>query len=214
MNLSLVIGNQNYSSWSLRPWLLLKAFDVHFEEIKESLQSDGLRERLLKHSPTAKVPVLFEQEACIWDSLAICEYINDVHLDGTGWPHSPIERAKARAVTCEMHSGFFALRGAMPMNVRARRQVDMTDDIQKDINRIEQIWANHHRSGWLFETFSIADCFYAPVAFRFQTYGVELNDKASQYMHKLLSHPAVELWVEASKAEDETLWVDEVGEER
>ncbi len=212
MNVKLVIGNQNYSTWSLRPWLLLKAFNVHFEEVKVSLAEEGLRERLLEHSPTAKVPVLIERDLHIWDSLAICEYVNDVHLEGKGWPHTAKDRAKARAVTCEMHSGFVAVRGAMPMNIRAKRKVNITPAVAQDIARIEAIWADHHRSGWLFESFSIADCFFAPVAFRFQTYGVELNEAASQYQHKLLAHPAMALWVEAALAEDEILPVDEAGE--
>jgi glutathione S-transferase len=213
MKVKLVVGNKNYSTWSLRPWLLLKAFNVHFEEVNVSLAQEGLRDRLLEHSPTAKVPVLIEREQHIWDSLAICEYVNDVHLDGTGWPHTAKDRALARSVTCEMHSGFFAVRGAMPMNIRARRKVDITPDMAKDIARIEEIWANHHRSGWLFETFGIADCFYAPVAFRFATYGVELNEAASQYMHKLLAHPALKTWVDAALLETEILPVDEAGED-
>jgi glutathione S-transferase len=213
MNLQLVIGNKNYSTWSLRPWLLLKAFNVHFEEVNVSLAQEGLRDRLLEHSPSAKVPVLIERDLHVWDSLAICEYVNDVHLEGKGWPHSPKDRAKARTVTSEMHSGFFGVRGTMPMNIRARRRLDITQDAAKDIARIEEIWADHHRSGWLFESFSIADCFYAPVAFRFLTYGVELNEAASQYMHKLLAHPALEEWVNAAKAEAEVLDVDEAGED-
>ena len=213
MNLKLVIGNQNYSTWSLRPWLFLKAFNMHFEEVKVSLADAGLRERLLEHSPTAKVPVLIERDLHVWDSLAICEYVNDVYLEGKGWPHTPKERAKARAVTCEMHSGFSALRNAMPMNIRAKRKIEITPDVARDIARVEDIWANHHqRAGWLFETFSIADCFYAPVAFRFETYGITLNDAATAYQQKLLGHPVLQEWVAAALAESEVLPVDEAGE--
>ncbi|TCS43876.1 glutathione S-transferase family protein [Reinekea marinisedimentorum] len=213
MNITLVTANKNYSTWSLRPWLLLKAFKVHFNEVYESLNGDDLRERLLKHSATAKVPVLVENSVTIWDSLAICEYVSEVHLEGQGWPKSPIARAKARAITCEMHSGFSALRNAMPMNIRARRRIEMTADIERDIARIDEIWSAHHASGWLFEEFSIADCFYAPVAFRFETYGVKLSEAATQYQHKLLAHPAMVAWKEKALAETEIVAMDEAGEE-
>ncbi len=214
MNLKLVIGNQNYSTWSLRPWLFLKAFNMHFEEQKISLAEAGLRERLLAHSPTAKVPVLIERDLHIWDSLAICEYVNDVYLEGKGWPHTPKERAKARAITCEMHAGFSALRSAMPMNIRAKRSIKITPAVAQDIARVEEIWANHHKSGWLFESFSIADCFYAPVAFRFATYGITVSKAATAYQQKLLAHPKMEEWVEAALAEDEIIPADEAGDPR
>ena len=212
MNVKLVIGNQNYSTWSLRPWVLLKAFNMHFEQVNVSLADEGLRERLLEHSPTAKVPVLIERDLHIWDSLAICEYVNDVHLDGKGWPHTPKERAKARAITCEMHSGFNALRNAMPMNIRAKRTIEITPAVARDVARIEEIWAQHHKSGWLFETFGIADCFYAPVAFRFETYGITLNKAATAYQQKLLTHPAMKEWVAAALTETEIIPADEAGE--
>lgn len=214
MNLTLVIGNKNYSTWSLRPWLLLKALNVHFNEVPVSLAPEGLRERLLEFSPTARVPVLIERDLVVWDSLAICEYINDVHLEGQGWPHTPKDRARARALTCEMHTGFGALRAAMPMNIRAKRSVPITPDVAQDIARIEDIWANHHRSGWLFDRFSIADCFFAPVAFRMETYDVQLNEAASQYQHKLLSHPALKTWVDDAVKETEIIEADEAGEPR
>lgn len=213
MNVTLVIANKNYSTWSLRPWLLLKAFHVHFNEVYESLQAPELRERLLVHSPAAKVPVLKENSTTIWDSLAICEYVNEVHLDGQGWPRKPINRARARALVSEMHAGFTALRTAMPMNIRARRTVEISEDVQNDIDRIDQIWSAHNASGWLFEEFSIADCFYAPVALRFQTYGVELSEAAQRYQFKLLAHPALRRWVEQALEETEIVDMDEVGVE-
>ena len=211
MNLALIIGNQNYSSWSLRPWLLMKAFDVHFKSISASLGAANLREQLLAHSPSAKVPVLIERDTAIWDSLAICEYINEVHLDGKGWPQRPKERAFARAVTCEMHSGFQHLRSQLPMNIRARRQVVITPEVAQDIARIDAIFAAHHRSGWLFERFGIADCFYAPVVLRFQTYAIELSPKASAYMERLLAHPALVSWIEESTHDHEVLTDGEAG---
>ena len=212
MNLKLIIGNPNYSSWSLRPWFLLKAFNIHFESTKISLAQENLREALLEYSPSAKVPVLLDRETAIWDSLAICEYINEIHLDGKGWPRLPKDRAMARVLTCEMHSGFFALRNNLPMNIRARRKVAISPAVAADIARIDEIWSAHHASGWLFETFSITDCFFAPVAFRFKTYGIELSDKASAYMEKLLSHPAATAWQKGAAEDHEILDVDEIGE--
>jgi len=211
MNIKLVIGNKNYSSWSLRPWLLLKAFNIQFLEISESLQPDDLRERLLVHSPAGKVPVLIEPDVLVWDSLAICEYVCDVHLDGKGWPHTAKDRAKARAICCEMHSGFNALRNALPMNIRAKRKVDLSAAVAIDIARIDAIWSDHHRTGWLFDSFGIADCFYAPVALRFETYNIKLSPAARAYQVKLLAHPALRLWIEAALAETDVVAADEAG---
>jgi len=211
MNIKLVIGNKNYSTWSLRPWLLLKAFNIQFEEINESLQPDALRDRLLVHSPAGKVPVLIEPDVLVWDSLAICEYVSDVHLDGKGWPHTAKNRAKARAICCEMHSGFNALRAALPMNIRAKRKVALSAALEIDIARIDTIWSEHHRAGWLFESFGIADCFYAPVALRFETYNIELSPDARAYQLKLLAHPALLFWIEAARAETEVVAADEAG---
>ncbi|WP_320824327.1 glutathione S-transferase family protein [Reinekea sp.] len=213
MNIKLVIGNKNYSTWSLRPWLLLTAFDIHFEEIHESLHPDALRDRLLAHSPAGKVPVLIEPDVLVWDSLAICEYVSDVHLDGKGWPHTAKNRAKARAICCEMHSGFNALREALPMNIRAKRRVALSAALKIDIARIDTIWSEHHRAGWLFERFGIADCFYAPVALRFETYNIDLSPAARAYQLKLLAHPALQLWIEAARAETEVVAADEAGVE-
>jgi glutathione S-transferase len=213
MNVTLVTANKNYSTWSLRPWLLLKAFKVHFNEVYESLNGEDLRDRLLQYSATAKVPVLKENSVTVWDSLAICEYINEVYLENEGWPRSTIARAKARAIVSEMHSGFGALRHAMPMNIRAKRRIQINTDIENDITRIDHIWSDHHASGWLFDTFSIADCFYAPVAFRFETYGIKLSETAQQYQHKLLAHPAMVEWKEKALAETEIVDMDEAGEE-
>ena len=213
MNLKLVIGNKNYSTWSLRPWFLLKAFNIQFEEIHVSLASDHLREDLLEFSPAAKVPVLLERELRVWDSLAICEYVNEVHLEGKGWPRIPLDRARARALVCEMHSGYFALRSEMPMNIRAQRKVPISESLQQDIERIEMIWSQPHKSGWLFETFSIADCFFAPVALRFQTYGVELGDPATDYMNRLLDHPAIKVWVADADNETEVVQMGEAGDD-
>jgi glutathione S-transferase len=218
--MKLVIGNKNYSSWSLRPWLLLKAFDVPFEEQNVSLLglgTPGLTRRLLDYSPSARVPVLIDGERVIWDTLAICEYVSEQYLSGRGWPENPGCRARARAITAEMHSGFAALRTAMPMNCRAKRRLVPTGAVLADIKRVDEIWSDRRPiedgDSWLFGEFSIADCFYAPVAFRFETYGVVLSSEASEYMKKLLAHPAVEDWYHDALLESEVIVEDEAGED-
>lgn len=211
--MKLIIGNQNYSTWSLRPWLLLNAFALEFDCEKVSLNADGLRDRLLQISPTARVPVLIDQGQVIYDSLAICEYVNERYLNGQAWPAEPFARAQARSLTCEMHAGFFAIRGKLPMNIRARRKLVLGTAEQQEIARIDAIFSAHHASGWLFESFGIVDCFYAPVASRFRTYGVELSAAAQAYADRLLAHPAMQAWTEQALEEDEILPVDEAGEE-
>ena len=160
--MQLVIGNKNYSSWSLRPWLLLKAFDVPFEEQNISLIGLGTQEltsRLRQFSPSAKVPVLIDGERVIWDTLAICEYVSEQYLSGQGWPSEATDRARARVVAAEMHSGFSAMRNALPMNYRAKRQIELTDEVLADIKRIDEIWSECQskdvNSAWLFGEFSI-----------------------------------------------------------
>ncbi len=212
VKLKLVIGNKNYSTWSLRPWLLLTHFDVDFEEVNVSLNAAGLADRLGQFSPTRRVPVLVDGETTVWDSLAICEYVNEKYLDGRGWPQSLPQRARARAISAEMHAGFGAVRSALPMNIRARRRISITEDTRRDIARIESIWSE--RDGpWLCGEFSIADCMYAPVAMRFPTYNIELTPAAQAYAEQLRALPAMQRWVEAALAETEIVEEDEAGED-
>lgn len=214
--MKLAIGNKNYSTWSLRPWLLLSAFDVDFEEIQESLIQEGIKERLGKHSPTFRVPVLIDDSLNIWDSLAICEYISEKYLKGKGWPENQNRRAEARSLCSEMHSGFTALRNEMPMNCRAKRTIELSLAAKEDIQRIDSIWsqytAQHADIGpWLFGEFSIADCFFAPVALRFQTYSIPLSTAAQTYSTLILQHKCIVDWVNAGKAETEIVVEDEAG---
>ncbi|WP_075186393.1 glutathione S-transferase family protein [Teredinibacter haidensis] len=217
--MKLVIGNQNYSSWSLRPWLLLRHFDIDFDEIKISLAPANLREILGEFSPSCKVPVLIDGDIHVWDTLAICEYVNDRYLNGKAWPEGVEERALARSVVCEMHSGFSALRSELPMNCRAFRKVILSDEAVRDIARVDQLWSQadsvdaKNRGSWLFGRFGVADCFYAPVAFRFKVYGIELSENARAYSELLLNHPAMQDWLTAARAETEILQEEEVGEE-
>lgn len=217
--MKLVIANRNYSSWSLRPWLLMKESGLEFDLVEESLAGDDMKERLLRHSPAGKVPVLTDGALTVWDSLAICEYISEQYLGGRGWPESAVSRAHARSVSAEMHSGLAALRSEMPMNIRARRTVNASAAALADVRRVDEIWAdcrqlNESRGNWLFGEFSIADCMFAPVALRFMTYGANLSSQAQAYMETVLSNASIQAWIEAALKETEIVPEDEAGEER
>ena len=216
--MKLVIGNYNYSSWSLRAWLMLSAFELEFETVRVPLDQENTKTELEKHSPTAKVPVLIDGSQLTWDSLAICEYVSERYLDGRGWPADVNQRATARSISAEMHSGFFSPRESMPMNCRASgRRVEQVDSLQRDIERVNQLWnearEQHSDAGpFLFGEFSIADCMYAPVVMRFMTYGVAVTGYANQYMESMLEHASMKLWLEHARAEKEIIDREEVGQ--
>lgn len=216
--MQLYIGNKNYSTWSLRPWILMKKFNLEFSEIKLKLETSEFYSCLNEVCQVAKVPLLIDQNKPIWDSLAICEYINDTYLSGKAWPSEPFDKAKARSLVCEMHSGFTALRSQMPMNIRAKRKLTLDVAAKADIARIEQIWSEQYQAfkeqgGWLFGAWSIADAMYAPVALRFKTYGITLNQAATEYMNQVLSCPTLNEWINEALTETEIVDIDEAGEE-
>ncbi|MBI5612589.1 MAG: glutathione S-transferase family protein [Gammaproteobacteria bacterium] len=210
-NLILVIGNKNYSSWSLRPWLALKQAGIAFSECYIPLYVGDWRGQVLKYSPSGKVPALQHGTVRVWDSLAICEYLADRFPEKQLWPAEIAARAEARAVSAEMHSGFLALRHGMFMNIRRRMPTrGRTPEVLQDIERITAIWndcrARHAAGGpFLFGRFCIADAMYAPVALRFQTYQVAVDGAAGEYMRMLLALPAVREWVAAAHAETEKI---------
>ncbi|MDO6706026.1 glutathione S-transferase family protein [Photobacterium sp. 1_MG-2023] len=214
--MQLIIGNKNYSSWSLRGWLMLAQNDISFEEVKLKLFTDQFYATLALHAPTAKVPVLIDGDVTVWDSLAICEYINETYCDHQAWPQDQAARAKARAISCEMHSGLMAVRSEMPMNCRAKRRVTLSEAAQKDVARIDQIWreqmaAYEDQGGWLFGKWSIADCMYAPVVLRFMTYGIEVSEASQRYMKKVFESPAIQAWLSDALTETEFVAEDEAG---
>jgi glutathione S-transferase len=215
MALTLVVGNKNYSSWSMRPWLVLKKSGAAFEEIVIPLDRPETRAEIFKHSPSGFVPTLKDDELTIWESLAICEYLAGKFPDANLWPKDPSARAIARSVSNEMHSGFSALRTNMPMNVRGNLPgKGRAPGVQEDINRISAIWRDcRTRFGqngpYLFGAFSIADAMYAPVASRFVTYQVDLDADAKAYVNTLWSDPAMAAWVEGARREP---WVIEKSE--
>ena len=204
---TLIIGNKNYSSWSMRPWLLMRHFGIAFEERFIPLFSADFKREVLRYSPSGKVPCLLDGELAVWDSLAICEYLAERH-PGL-WPEGAAARAVARSVSAEMHSGFTALRSALGMNIRrhAPRPI-ASPDIQKDVDRIVRLWTEcRERFGgggpYLFGEFSIADAMYAPVCFRFQTYGVAPEGIAGEYLAAMLANPVlVRLTQEAAEEKE------------
>jgi glutathione S-transferase len=207
--LTLVIGNKNVSSWSMRAWVAATAFGIPFTELGVLLDQPDSAASIARYSHAGRVPVLLAGEITVWDSLAICEYLAEQFPDRPMWPRDVGARALARSVVAEMHSGFGALRSAMPMNIKARLPGQgRTTGAQADIGRISEIWeqclagSGHHR--FLFGDFSIADAFFAPVVMRFQTYGVALAPALQAYFERLRAHPAVARWIEGALAETET----------
>ena len=212
MSLTLVIGNKNYSSWSLRPWLAMKHAGIEFDEANVLLQRPQTREEILRYSPSGRVPCLIDGDLTVFDSLAICEYVNERHAGGRLWPRDVAERAQARSVVAEMHSSFAALRTHMPMDIRSRHSskgaaAQDREDVAADIARIHSVWGECLRQGGplLFGSFSIADAFYAPVVTRFATYGVKLAPLLAAYSESVLALPAMRQWIAAAKAETETI---------
>ena len=213
--LTIVLGNKNYSSWSLRAWLFLKHAGVEFEELVIALDQPDTRERIEQYSPSGRVPLLRHGELSVWDSLAICEYVAE--LTGKGWPAASAARALARSVCAEMHSGFATLRALWPMNARARnRRTAVTAQLAADIERIDEIW-NDCRSrfggggSWLFGEYGIADAMYAPVVLRFKTYGADISPTARWYMASVLEDAPLQEWLQAAAQEPWTIAADEVG---
>jgi glutathione S-transferase len=213
----LIIGNRNYSSWSLRAWLLMRQFEIEFEELRLPLETEEFRAQISTYNPAGKVPVLCHGELRVPDTLAIAEYLAETHPEKHLWPVDREARANARSMCAEMHSSFGALRDALPMNCRAsHRRVALDGAVARDIERIQTNWqACRQGRGpdgpWLFAGFSIVDAFYAPVASRFRTYGVSLAPVAQEYVEKILSLPAIREWYQASALETEVIEHEEVG---
>ena len=209
---TLIIGNRNYSSWSLRPWLFMQHSGIDFVTEMVPLQTERFVERVGALSPTQKVPLLLDGAIKVWDSLAICEYVREHYKVADAWPREPEARATARSVVAEMHSGFAALRTAMPMNVRRTPQAlpAIGADVAQDIARIIALWQDcraRFGSGGdaLFGRFGIADAFFAPVAMRFHSYAVALEGSAQAYADYLRHLPAMREWCEAATAEAERI---------
>ncbi|HEY2773886.1 MAG TPA: glutathione S-transferase family protein [Candidatus Binatia bacterium] len=211
-DLVLVIGNYNLSSWSLRPWLLLRYFEVPFETLRIELEVPDdkpphVKAAIRAKSPSGRVPALQHCELTVWDSLAIAEYVSELFPDRQMWPADRSARALARAVSAEMHSGFSDLRHTMWMNLTARVKLGgVSKAVGDDVRRVQQIWTDcrtrfGHGGPFLFGRFSIADAMYAPVVSRFTTYGVETGDVGRRYMDAIWQVPAMQQWLDEAQRE-------------
>jgi glutathione S-transferase len=213
MALQLYIGNKNYSSWSMRPWVLMRQLGIAFDEVALRLDfSDAspFRQAVARVSPAGRVPVLVDDGFAVWDTLAIAEYLHD-RLPAAGvWPASSRDRARARSLSAEMHAGFGALRRHCPMNIEAqlpevgRRLWAERDDVRGDVERIDRMWREQLAAGggpMLFGAFGAADAFYAPVCSRISTYGLPLSPASAAYVSRVLALPAVRAWVDAALQE-------------
>jgi glutathione S-transferase len=208
MALKLVIGNKNYSSWSMRPWLALRANNIAFDEVFIPLYTGAAdKQRILNFTHSGKVPALIDGDVTIWDSLAIIEYAAEKFPEARLWPEDRAHRAHARSISAEMHSGFAALRNECGMNLhRPAGAIALSDEARANIARIEQIWlecrARHGASGpFLFGAFGGADAMFAPVVHRFRTYAIPVAAEAKAYMETMLSLPAFQEWTKAGLAE-------------
>jgi glutathione S-transferase len=219
--MQLYIGNKNYSSWSLRPWLLMTHFGIPFEEVKLRLSftaASPFKERLAAITPTGRVPVLVDDGFPVWESLAIAEYLAERFPAKGLWPGDARARARARSVCCEMHTGFSALRNHCPMNIEASlpeigaQILEAQPEVHRDLARIAQMWTgllDEHGGPFLFGRFSIADAFFAPVCSRVRTYALPLPEAARGYVERIFALPAMQAWVEAALAECDFLEFDE-----
>jgi glutathione S-transferase len=210
--MQLLIGNKNWSTWSLRPWLAMKRAGLEFEEVKVPLRLEDTPDVIrAAGSPSAKVPVLIDGHLKVWDSLAICEYLDERFPEARLWPAERVSRAHARSATAEMHSSYPSLRSQCPMDITLRTTLEPSEDTQKDIRRIVELWrdlrSRHAADGpFLVGGWSIADAFFTPVATRFRTYGVDLvqygdDGVAQAYADLLLSQPEFLEWEKAAAGE-------------
>ena len=218
---TIVIGNRNYSSWSMRGWLMAKIAGIEFEEVVIPLDLPETQPAIRKHSPSGRVPVLLHRGLAIWESLAIAEYLNDLKPEAGVWPSSAAARAHARAISAEMHAGFADLRNNMPMNIRASYPgKGMTPGVRADIERISGLWRDCRKrfagafqkdDGFLFGAFGAADAMFAPVVTRFRTYGVKLDTDSEAYCNAVLAQPAMKDWIGAAKHEPWLIAAYELG---
>jgi glutathione S-transferase len=208
---TLVIGNKNYSSWSLRGWLMAKIAGIEFEEVIVPLDLPETQASIRKHSPSGKVPALLHRGLAIWESIAIAEYLNDLKPEAGLWPPSQAARAHARAISAEMHAGFADLRNNMPMNIRASYPgKGMTPQVRADIERITGLWRDCRKrfstafqkdEGFLFGTISAADAMYAPVVTRLRTFGVKLDSDSDAYCNAVLGYAPMKQWIADARNE-------------
>ncbi|HEV2000393.1 MAG TPA: glutathione S-transferase family protein [Xanthobacteraceae bacterium] len=215
-SLTLVIGNKNYSSWSMRPWLALTHNKIQFQEILVPIYEEGAKEKIRKHSPSGKLPVLIDGDRAVWESLAILDYLAEKLPQLGLWPAGPGARAHARAIAAEMHAGFRDLRLAAPMNLkREPRPIELSVEAQADVARITAIWTDTRRrfargGSYLFGGFGAADCMFAPVATRIRNYAIKVDPISADYVEAIYKLPAFRAWREAGLKEPWTSPYDSI----
>jgi glutathione S-transferase len=204
---TIYIANKNYSSWSLRGWLILKHTGAPFVEEVIPLEEAATRPAILRHSPSGRLPALHDGKLVIWDSLAVGEYLAERFLDARLWPAASSARAMARSASAEMHSGFAAMRAHLPMNIRSSfPNRGVTPEVLADINRITALWRDCRKrfgegGDFLFGSFTIADAMYAPVVSRFRTYKIELDEESQRYADTVWALPSMQEWATAARNE-------------
>ncbi len=207
MPLKLILANKAYSSWSLRPWILLAHFKIPFEEVVIPMDEPETRANMLKYAPTGKCPSLHDGKTAVWESLAIIEYVAETHPEKAIWPRAKAARAHARSLANEMHAGFGALRQACPTNFRRPvRAVAVSEEVRADVARIEEAWAHARETfgtagPYLFGRFSAADAMFAPVVNRFHVYDIPVSKPSRAYMETIMALPAWKAWIAAAEAE-------------
>ena len=215
-DLTLIIGNKNYSSWSLRPWVFMKQNQIPFDEKRVALFTHTTNTELSQYNSDFKVPVLKDGDLIIWDSLSILEYLSETYLNSNGWPRNVQTRALARSMSAEMHSGFFNLRNELPMNCRKKfHDIHLTSAAKNEITRVTDLWRKYRSEfgadgEWLFGNYSIADAMFAPVALRFYGYNIPLGTIETAYVESVLNQPCIIEWIEAAKLEKEIIEDDEI----
>lgn len=209
--MQLVIGNKNHSSWSLRPWLLLRLARLTFEEVRIPLYQPETRKHLTRYSSWGRVPVLIDGDVTVWESLAICEYLAETYPECGLWPSDRAARALARSVSAEMHAGFSNLRHELSMDCRAHHaHFPLSEPTRRELDRIETIWGECRlryatRGPFLFGEFSVADAMYAPIALRGQSYSIPWSDVSARYVATVLALPDLQTWIADGQAEPERL---------
>ncbi|MEJ2403702.1 MAG: glutathione S-transferase family protein [Candidatus Thiodiazotropha sp.] len=212
----LIIGNKNYSSWSLRPWIFMRHHQLQFDEKRVALFTQNTNSELSEYHSDYKVPILKDRDRVIWDSLAILEYLSERYLNNRGWPSSMDVRAVARSVSSEMHSSFHNVRNELPMNCRKRFQnIPLSDEAKREVDRIGWLWekcrTDYGTGGdWLFGEFTIADAMFVPVALRFYGYNIALDHIQAQYVETVMAHPDIREWIQAGMQESEIIPADEI----
>ena len=214
--LTLIFGNKNYSSWSLRPWVLMKHYQINFTEKRVALFTETTNAELSEYGSDFKVPVLKDGDLIVWDTLAILEYVSEKYLKGKGWPSDEKARAVARSVSAEMHSSFINVRNELPMNCRKKfNDIKLSADAEREVERIKTLWRDcRNKFGsegeWLFGKYSIADAMYSPIALRFEGYNIPLQGIEADYVKSVLNQPCILEWIEAGKQEKEIIEEDEI----